>query len=115
MCLIPAHFLAFLVHSRTASHFLTVDILPLVVLHDASRSYALLDLHRYALQIDHVVRNECVLQVLSSEPFTRISTAVAKVAAARIVSATAYASSMFNASTPARPSQPTQTHRRGAA
>ena len=59
--LLPVHSLAFFARLHTAPCFRPVNLLPLLVLHDATRFYAFLNLPRHALQIDHVVRNEHVL------------------------------------------------------
>lgn len=60
---LPTHSFAFLTTFFTAAHLLNIDLLPLIVLHDAPRLHALLDLLRHALQID-IVRDEHVFRVM---------------------------------------------------
>src|SRR6266851_9557681 len=48
--------------SLAAPHLLSIDLLPLIVLHDAPLFHALLNLLRHALRI-HIIRNEHVIRV----------------------------------------------------
>jgi len=59
---LPSHSFALLASFFTASHLLSIDLLPLIVLHDALLLHTLLDLPRHALQID-IIRDEHVIRV----------------------------------------------------